>query len=64
MQFRVAEALVGVSRAITLMHNEPAEPWTLEELGHRIGLSRSALRERSSARRGYRRRLEEGRNRR
>lgn len=35
-----------VGRAITMMHAEPAEPWTLEELGRRIGLSRSALHER------------------
>jgi AraC-like DNA-binding protein len=35
-----------VGRAITLMHAEPAEPWTLEELGSRVGLSRSALHER------------------
>lgn len=33
-------------RAITLMHSDPAEPWTLEALGHRAGLSRSALHER------------------
>lgn len=35
-----------VGRAIALMHGEPAEPWTLEELGRRVGLSRSALHER------------------
>jgi AraC-like DNA-binding protein len=35
-----------VGRAITLMHAQPAEPWTLEELGRRVGLSRSALHER------------------
>lgn len=35
-----------VGRAITLMHSDPAEPWTLEELGRRVGLSRSALHER------------------
>jgi AraC-like DNA-binding protein len=35
-----------VGRAITLMHADPAEPWTLEELGRRAGLSRSALHER------------------
>ena len=35
-----------VGRAIALMHAEPAEPWTLEELGRRVGLSRSALHER------------------
>jgi len=35
-----------VGRAIALMHGNPAEPWTLEELGRRVGLSRSALHER------------------
>ncbi len=35
-----------VGRAITLMHGDLAEPWTLEELGRRVGLSRSALHER------------------
>lgn len=35
-----------VGRAIGLMHAEPAHPWTLEELGQRVGLSRSALHER------------------
>ncbi len=35
-----------VGRAITLMHGDPAEPWTLEELGRRVGLSRSAMHER------------------
>lgn len=35
-----------VGRAITLMHSNPAEPWTLEELGRRAGISRSALHER------------------
>jgi AraC-like DNA-binding protein len=35
-----------VGRSITLMHSNPAEPWTLEELGRRVGLSRSALHER------------------
>jgi AraC-like DNA-binding protein len=35
-----------VGRAIALMHAEPHKPWTLEELGRRIGLSRSALHER------------------
>jgi AraC-like DNA-binding protein len=28
------------------MHEKPAEPWTLDELGKRVGLSRSALHER------------------
>src|SRR5690606_28778049 len=35
-----------VGRAIALMHAEPARSWTLEELGQRVGLSRSALHER------------------
>ncbi|WP_295641641.1 AraC family transcriptional regulator [uncultured Methylibium sp.] len=35
-----------VGRTIALMHGDPAEPWTLEELGRRVGLSRSALHER------------------
>ena len=35
-----------VGKAIALMHDEPAGPWTIDELGHRVGLSRSALHER------------------
>ena len=35
-----------VGRTIALMHAEPAEPWTLDDLGRRVGLSRSALHER------------------
>lgn len=35
-----------VGRAIALMHGDPAAAWTLDELGHRVGLSRSALHER------------------
>lgn len=35
-----------VGRAIELMHGDPAAGWTLEELGSRVGLSRSALHER------------------
>ncbi|TFZ03972.1 AraC family transcriptional regulator [Ramlibacter humi] len=35
-----------VGRAISLMHEKPGSPWTLEDLGHRIGLSRSALHDR------------------
>lgn len=34
-----------VGRAIGLLHAKPAEPWTMEELGRRVGLSRSALHE-------------------
>lgn len=35
-----------VGRALALMHHEPAYPWTVEELGKRVGLSRSALADR------------------
>ena len=35
-----------VGKAIALMHERPAEPWTIDELGRRVGLSRSALHER------------------
>jgi AraC-like DNA-binding protein len=35
-----------VGKAIALMHQRPAEPWTLDELGRQVGLSRSALHER------------------
>lgn len=35
-----------VGRAIALMHEQPAEPWTIDKLGRRVGLSRSALHER------------------
>jgi transcriptional regulator GlxA family with amidase domain len=35
-----------VGRAIALIHEKPAEPWTVDSLGHAIGLSRSALHER------------------
>lgn len=38
-----------VGKAIGLMHGDPAQAWTLEELGRQIGLSRSALHERFSA---------------
>jgi AraC-like DNA-binding protein len=36
----------GVGRALSLMHARPANPWTLETLAARAGLSRSALHER------------------
>jgi AraC-like DNA-binding protein len=36
----------GVGRALALMHNEIAHPWSVEELGRRSGLSRSSLSER------------------
>lgn len=35
-----------VGRALALMHQDPAHPWTVDELSARIGLSRSALAER------------------
>jgi AraC-like DNA-binding protein len=35
-----------VGRALSLMHNAPATEWTVDELGRRVGLSRSALHER------------------
>jgi AraC-like DNA-binding protein len=35
-----------VGRAIHLMHEKPAHPWTIDELGRESGLSRSALHER------------------
>ena len=35
-----------VGRALVLMHDQPAQDWTIGELGRRVGLSRSALHER------------------
>jgi AraC family transcriptional regulator, alkane utilization regulator len=35
-----------VARALTLMHVRPAHPWTVEDLAHRVGMSRSALAQR------------------
>jgi AraC-like DNA-binding protein len=35
-----------VGRAIGLMHEQPAHPWTVDELGRHVGLSRSTLHER------------------
>jgi transcriptional regulator GlxA family with amidase domain len=35
-----------VGRALALLHEQPAQDWTLDELGRRVGLSRSALHER------------------
>jgi AraC-like DNA-binding protein len=35
-----------IGRALALMHEQPAQDWTMDELGRRIGLSRSALHER------------------
>ncbi|MFO1329029.1 MAG: AraC family transcriptional regulator [Rubrivivax sp.] len=38
-----------VGRALALLHAAPDEPWTVEELGRRVGLSRSTLHERFAA---------------
>jgi AraC-like DNA-binding protein len=35
-----------VGRALALLHERPAEPWSVDELGKQVGLSRSALHER------------------
>lgn len=35
-----------VGRTLALLHEQPAEPWTLDELSRQVGLSRSALHER------------------
>ncbi len=35
-----------VGRALSLMHEHPGQAWTIDELGRRAGLSRSALHER------------------
>ncbi|MFL6673841.1 MAG: AraC family transcriptional regulator [Massilia sp.] len=35
-----------VGRTLALMHEQPARDWTIDELGRRVGLSRSALHER------------------
>jgi transcriptional regulator GlxA family with amidase domain len=35
-----------IGRALALMHEAPAIAWTVDELGRRVGLSRSALHER------------------
>jgi AraC-like DNA-binding protein len=32
-----------VGRALALLHGEPRRSWTVDELGERVGLSRSAL---------------------
>lgn len=36
----------GISRVLALLHERPADPWTLEELAARSGMSRSVLAER------------------
>lgn len=38
-----------VGRALALLHERPAERWTIDELGREVGLSRSALHERFTA---------------
>jgi AraC-like DNA-binding protein len=35
-----------IGRALTLMHGNAAHPWTIEELSHEVGLSRSAFADR------------------
>jgi len=35
-----------VGRALALLHESPADDWTIDELGNRVGLSKSALRQR------------------
>ena len=35
-----------VGKALALLHEEPAAAWTIDDLGRRVGLSRSALHER------------------
>jgi AraC-like DNA-binding protein len=35
-----------VGRALALLHEQPAQDWSIDELGRRVGLSRSALHER------------------
>lgn len=35
-----------VGRALALLHERPAHPWSIDELGREVGLSRSALHER------------------
>lgn len=35
-----------VGRALTLLHQRPADAWTIDDLGRQVGLSRSALHER------------------
>ena len=38
-----------VGRALACLHDAPAEPWTVDKLSRRVGLSRSALHERFAA---------------
>lgn len=37
---------VMVGRALALLHQQPAQDWSIDDLGRRVGLSRSALHER------------------
>jgi AraC-like DNA-binding protein len=39
----------GVGRVLALVHGRPAHPWTLAELAHEAGMSRSALAQRFAA---------------
>jgi AraC-like DNA-binding protein len=38
-----------VGRALSLLHEQPAHPWTVDEIAAKVGLSRSALTERFNA---------------
>jgi len=38
-----------VGKALSLLHGDPAKPWTIEELAHAVALSRSVLAERFTA---------------
>lgn len=38
-----------VGRALALLHEQPAHPWTVDELARKVGLSRSALGQRFTA---------------
>jgi AraC-like DNA-binding protein len=38
-----------VGRALSLLHEQPAHPWTVDELAGKVGLSRSALSQRFGA---------------
>jgi AraC-like DNA-binding protein len=38
-----------VGRALSLLHGQPAHPWTVDQLARKVGLSRSALGERFNA---------------
>lgn len=37
-----------IGRGLAALHRRPAHPWTLDELAHEVGLSRSALTDRFS----------------